>query len=147
MFLSYACTLLAGFRISIHSENETFYDARWHTYTKHETTYNKNLEPIFHNITIHYFTTTLPKKHPLQYPQYINKVASLPRRDRIAIGKAIVGRLGKDDNWVTNSTAGWTFAAATREMPEGCRWPVSVEKLRQVNTYCTAITVAVRTVR
>ncbi|CAM9689038.1 unnamed protein product [Laminaria digitata] len=61
------------------------------------------------------------------------KVASLPRRDQIAIGKAIVGRLGKDDNWVTNSTAGWTFAAATREMPEGCRRPVSVEKLRQVS--------------
>lgn len=68
-------------------------------------------------------------------------MASLPRRDQIAIGKAIVGRLGKDDNWVTNSTAGWTFAAATREMPEGCRRPVSVEKLRQASTYCTAIAV------
>ena len=65
-------------------------------------------------------------------------MASLPRGDQIAIGKAIVGRLGKDDNWVTSSTAGWTFAAATREMPEGCRRPVSVEKLRQVSMYCCA---------
>ncbi|CAM9572347.1 unnamed protein product, partial [Pylaiella littoralis] len=42
----------------------------------------------------------------------------LQGRDRQAIGKAIVDRPGKDDGWVTTDTAGWTFAAATREIPE-----------------------------
>lgn len=56
----------------------------------------------------------------------------MPRQDQIAIGKAIVGRLGRDDHWVTNGTAGWTFAAATLEFPvEGAR-PVNVDRLRQV---------------
>lgn len=56
----------------------------------------------------------------------------LSRRDQIAIGKAIVGRPGKDDHWVTSSTAGWTFAAATAEFPENILRPVSFNRLREV---------------
>lgn len=64
-----------------------------------------------------------------------SKVASnegLPRKDRNAIGKAIVGRPGKDDHWVTTGTAACTFTAATREFPEDFRKPVNVHRLRQV---------------
>lgn len=59
----------------------------------------------------------------------------MPRRDQIAIGKAIVDRPGRDDHWVISGTAGWTFAAATKEVPEEGARPVSVDRLRRVGAY------------
>ncbi|CAN0266191.1 unnamed protein product, partial [Hapterophycus canaliculatus] len=54
----------------------------------------------------------------LQTPTKVASIESLPRRDRNAIGKAIVGRPRKDDHWVTTGTAGCTFTAATTDFPE-----------------------------
>lgn len=46
----------------------------------------------------------------------------MPRRDRIAIGKAIVDRPRRDDHWVTTDTAPLSFAAATKEVPANSKY-------------------------
>lgn len=56
----------------------------------------------------------------------------MPQKNQIAIGKKIVGRLGKDDHWVTTSTAGWTFTAATAELPEESNRPIDVFRVHKV---------------
>lgn len=56
----------------------------------------------------------------------------MSQQNQIAIGKKIVGRLGKDDHWVTTSTAGWTFAAATPELPEESNRPIDVLRVHKV---------------
>ncbi|CAN0349190.1 unnamed protein product [Ectocarpus sp. 6 AP-2014] len=53
----------------------------------------------------------------LQTPTKCCSSQSMPRRDRIAIGKAIVNRRRRDDHWVTTDTAPLSFAAATKEFP------------------------------
>lgn len=63
----------------------------------------------------------------------------MPQKDKVAIGKKIVGRLGKDDHWVTTSTAGWTFAAATPELPEESNRPIDVLRVRKVNGALTGV--------
>lgn len=57
----------------------------------------------------------------------------IPKRDQISFAKAIVGRRGKDDNWVIGGIAGCTFAAATPQTPEESARPVRLDRLRQVN--------------
>eukprot|EP00903_Cladosiphon_okamuranus_P020124 g18479.t1 len=69
----------------------------------------------------------------LEMPTKVTNIQGMSRPDQIAIGKAIVDRPGKDDFWVTNSTAGWTFAAATREVPEDFPIRVDVGRLRKVS--------------
>ncbi|CBJ29002.1 hypothetical protein Esi_0130_0034 [Ectocarpus siliculosus] len=53
----------------------------------------------------------------LQTPTKCCSSQGMPRRDRIAIGKAIVNRPRRDDHWVTTDTAPLSFAAATKEFP------------------------------
>ncbi|CAM9185524.1 unnamed protein product [Ectocarpus sp. 12 AP-2014] len=53
----------------------------------------------------------------LQTPTKVCSSQGMPRRDRIAIGKAIVDRPRRDDHWVTTDTAPLSFAAATNEFP------------------------------
>ncbi|CAN0044355.1 unnamed protein product [Ectocarpus fasciculatus] len=53
----------------------------------------------------------------LQTPTKVCSSQGMPRRDRIAIGKAIVDRPRRDDHWVTTDTAPLSFAATTKELP------------------------------
>lgn len=80
-------------------------------------------------------TCMLEQPPPLGSRGYAKVVGcAMTRPDQISLGKAIVGRPGRDDRWVNSNTAGWSFAAAGPDIPESGHQPLlRTNRLRKVH--------------